>query len=67
MTIVVVGAASPIQRRAEAGLPVMSVCPRCGEAPESALRRFWQCRANACIVDPAVVATQHMCARALRE
>eukprot|EP00974_Lingulodinium_polyedra_P034330 3301860-Lingulodinium_polyedra.AAC.1 len=37
MTTLVVGASWPMQRRVGVGLPVLALCPRCGEHPETAV------------------------------
>ena len=35
-----------------------TICPRCGDHPESSLHCFWTCPANASISDEAVASTQ---------
>eukprot|EP00974_Lingulodinium_polyedra_P076095 7368586-Lingulodinium_polyedra.AAC.1 len=67
MTALVVGATWPMQRRVDAGLPVLSLCPRCGKHPETAVHRYWECERNADIDDVAVKSTQHLCSKAVQE
>ena len=57
---VAMGATWPRQRKFEAGLAESAICPRCGEADETDLHRFWTCPKNLEIDDPAVRCTNSM-------
>eukprot|EP00969_Alexandrium_andersonii_P316986 14004179-Alexandrium_andersonii.AAC.1 len=55
------------ERRFEAGLCSSPVCPRCGNAVESMVHRYWQCPANEQVLQHDVALTGLIALRAVRE
>ena len=65
LTSIATGATWPRQRKFEAGLAEDALCPRCGEAAETDLHRFWTCPKNLEMVDPAVCTSNSLICQAI--